>query len=224
MRNRTLRQVTVGILMLGLAAGCKSYNYVVPAPIVQQHAEPLPFQCGFLMSRELRDQWYSDKTVRSRVDVPIGRVILEFARAQLQNAFKTPTTTPVSDVAPETTRDFYTIRYYERRSQDGLLIRVRSIDFDVEGTRVRCALSIDIADARGQAILSKVYEGEGVPGAGHGLLQRTIYGENALELSTAAALSQIFTAILNDIRALYEHSLQMQQAGSISEVDPAADQ
>ena len=196
-----LAPAVLSVLFLFAAASCMTHHYIVPPPIVKSYADPIPFQAGILMSRQLRDQWYSTESMRRRVDVPIGKVVLDFAKAFLENAFEIPGEKLPSEIAPETTKDFYTIRYYERRSREGILIWITGIDYMLEGIEAYCKLDVTIEDATGTEVLTKTYYGKGTPSEGRGLLQRTLYQENSIELSTAAAMEMIYTELLDDIRA-----------------------
>ncbi|MCF7855534.1 MAG: hypothetical protein K9N51_12100 [Candidatus Pacebacteria bacterium] len=199
---RTLIPTVLCIVIL-LAAACMTHHYIVPPPIVKDYEDPIPFQAGVLMSRQLRDQWYSTESMRKRVDVPVGKVVLDFAKAYLQNAFEITEKKLPSEIAPETTKDFYTIRYYERRSRQGILIWIKSIEYMLEGVDVYCKLDVSIEDSTGTEVVAKTYYGKGTPREGKGLLQRTLYEENNIELSTAAAMELIYSELLEDIRQTF---------------------
>jgi hypothetical protein len=181
-------------------AGCTTQHFIVPAPIVRQYHDPLPVSAGFLMGRSLRDQWYSKKEARTRIDVPIGKVVLDFAEANLSEAFKLPDIADRPETRPYPRRDFYVIRYYDRRSEEGLLIKLNEIEFKIEGTAAYARLNFTLEDAEGNELFTKDYYGKGTPDEGQGILQKTIYAESNIELSTAAALTMIYQDLLQDIR------------------------
>lgn len=202
MDKTSIRGLLLVVALIVVAAtGCVGYHYIVPAAVIQAYNDPLPVQGGFMMNRELRDQWYRKRSVRTRVDVPVGKVTLDLANSYLAKAFKVPAPAPKPGTQVETTDDFYTIRYYDRRSEKGILIILTKIEYELlEAQTVSCALTVSIEDAAGNAFISKRYEGVGSPHEGAGLLQKTIYQENLIELSTAAAYRKIFSAMLSDIR------------------------
>jgi hypothetical protein len=193
------KTVLVGLILM-IMAGCTTHHYIVPSPIIRTYRDPLPIPAGFLMSRELRDQWFTTRGTRSRIDIPIGKVVLDFAHANLSEAFKRPETARETDVSPVATRDFYVIRYYDRRSQEGLLIKLNSIDFILEETTVYAELNFTVEDATGREIFTRDYYGKGTPEQGEGILQKTIYAQSNIELSTAAAMTMLYQELLDDIR------------------------
>jgi hypothetical protein len=194
--------VILALLLPALFAGCKTNMYIVPLPIIKDYEAPLPINVGFFMTRDLRDQWWDNQPATPRIDVPIGKVVLDFARANFKNAFRHPATPETPEGVGETVRDFYDIRYADRRSNRGLLVKLNSIDYDVKGKTAYCTLSVTLEDAAGREVFSKSYSAQGTPEEGTGLLQRTLYGENSIELSTAAALTTIYQQMLADIASL----------------------
>lgn len=199
---RRLRHLMLGgglLLAICVLTGCKTHQYIVPSPIIVEYEDPFRFPAGFLMSRHLRDQWFSQKSGIGRVDIPVGKVVLDFAKAHLENAFQPPEQMAASATTPVATEGFYTIRYYDRRSNQGILIKLNSIDVMLEDTTVYFRLNMNVEDASGKIVLQKDFYGKGVPEEGKGILQATVYKENAIELSTAAALSMIFDELLDDI-------------------------
>jgi len=197
--------ILVAILLLPvLLTGCRTNFYIVPLPIIKEYQDAVPINCGFLMTRELRDQWWDNQPASPRIDVPIGKVVLDFAAANFKNAFHRPGTPDNPEGIDPTLRDFYTIRYADRRSSRGLLIKLEAIDFDVDDKTANCTLSITLEDAAGRRIYDRSYAAQGTPAEGAGLLQKTLYGDSSVELSTAAAMNQIFQNMLADIRALVE--------------------
>ena len=188
------------MILLLAAAGCTTQHFIVPNPIVRQYQDPLPVAAGFLMGRSLRDQWYSQKSARTRIDVPVGNVALRFAEANLANAFQLPDIAHRPETRPAVRRDFYVIRYYDRRSNEGVLIKLNEIEFKIEGTTAFARLNFTLEDPEGRELFTKDYFGKGTPEQGQGILQKTIYAESNIELSTAAALTLIYQDLLQDIR------------------------
>lgn len=202
-RMRMIAPAAGGILLaLLLLGGCKTHQFIVPQPIVAEYEDPFSFPAGFLMSRELRDQWFTKEATVGRVDIPVGKVVHDFAKAKLHNAFKPPRERRETAVTPQPTEGFYTIRYYDRRSEQGILIRLNSIDFQLDGSEVLCRLNMSVEDASGKTVLRRDYYGKGDPEEGRGLLQTAFDKENAIEFSTAAALDLIFDQLLDDIEQL----------------------
>jgi hypothetical protein len=201
------RQRLVAVSALCLLAvvpvGCRTNYYIVPLPIIKAYEAPLPVNCGFFMTRDLRDQWWDSTSGIPRIDVPIGKVVLDFAKANLQDAFRRPEAPENPEGVGVTIPDFYTIRYADRRSNYGILLKLNAIDFRLEGTTAVCTLDVTLEDAANREIFTRSYSAKGTPEQGVGLLQKTLKGgQGSIELSTAAALDQIFQNILADIRAL----------------------
>ncbi len=190
---------SVLLLLLLAVCGCSTTHFIVPAPVIREYDQPIPAKCGFLMSPKLRDQWYTKKDGRTRIDVPIGKVVLDFALANLKRAFQLPEHTP-SDTDPTVVEDFSVLRYESHGGEAGLRLKLNAIEFMIENGTAFAKLNFTLFENPRQAIFTKDYYGKGTPEQAAGLLQKTIYAQNNIELSTAAALTMIYQDLLDDIR------------------------
>lgn len=180
------------LFVLALCAwttGCVGNYYVVPSAVIKQYDTTLPIQCGFLMSSELRGQWYSQKEfAKGRLDIPIGEIVEKHADAFLSGAFE----------------EFYTIRYPHRRSKAGVLLTLHSIKFMILDGQAYATLNITIEDANGEKIRTSDYFGVGVTGDNMPMRIRTSKVEEELAESTRLALYWAFREVLLDVKILFD--------------------
>ena len=174
------------VLLTAILSGCTRYYYVVPSPIIMQHEETLPMAVGLLMEPEIRDQWYRKKSMgsRLRIDVPVGKVALDFARADLQKAFE----------------NYYAERYYDRRSETGLLVIVNEIDYRLDGREVTVEMELSIEDETSTELMRKRYRGVG--NDAESVTGMFVGGQRDVEVNTARAFEQIYSELVHDIRVL----------------------
>ncbi len=182
--------VALGLLALPLL-GCKRFIYAVPSPLVRYYDGAAPITVGLLMAPELRDSWfrYNSESMRKRVDVPTGKLTLDFARANLREAFE----------------HFYDERYYDRRSEEGLLIKLERIGFVLDGIEVEVALHLRVEDESKTDILTKVYQVRGKISPNRLTPRIPFYGEKpqkSIERNTAVAFEAIYGELVTDILVL----------------------
>ena len=203
------------IVLLSLAASCRTTYYVYPGPIAPAYENPIPIQAGFLMKKELREEWFSKKEGTRRIDVPVGHVVLDFAKASLRNAFQRPETVERSDPSiPIPERDFYTIRYYDRRSENGILYKLNDIDYQINGDTVTCTLNITVEDAGAKELFTKNYTGSSdKAGTTVTSLPLPLFSKakSHLEKNTATALGTVFQKLIQDTRRLVGKTIPPQK-------------
>ena len=201
-------RLTMAVIALGLlaVAGCWTTNrFIVPSPIIRDYDNPMPVTVGFLFVPEVRDLWYHSQSGSSRVDVPVGKLAMDFARANFQNAVS----------------NFYTERYLDRRSQRGVLIDMRRVRFEMGDNTAVCNLDIVVLDAANKEILKKSYSGVGQLQDADKSILRPYTGESKLELVTAQAFSTAFQEMLADVRALLGAQLAQPPDAAAAPAEPA---
>lgn len=181
----------LSLMVLFLAApGCMRNIYVVPNALTEQYAAKAPLTVGLLMVPELRQQWFKWKSEsrRKRVDIPVGKLALDFARAGMREAFQ----------------DFYVERYYDRRSEKGLLVIIRRLDFSLQGNEVVLITDVSIEDESRSQVFAKTYRIRG-KSARRAIIRVPFRGkiaEKVIEANTREAFEETYKQLVLDIYVL----------------------
>ncbi|MDT8391607.1 MAG: hypothetical protein RRC34_13990 [Lentisphaeria bacterium] len=183
-------------LMLAAAlftlCGCVRNIYVAPNAVTETRpSQAAPMTVGLLVPQAVRDTWYprgiTNAMTRKRVDVPVGNLVLDFARTGMTNAFE----------------DFYIERYKDRRSEKGLLVTITDIQYDLDKEKVTLAVAITIENEQKTDIFEKKYlvkSDDAKPGLGIPFISKST--QTALEQNTAAAYKSFYQQLVNDIYTL----------------------
>ena len=181
-------------------AGCRTHHYCVPASEVAEYKKTIPFPAGFYMSNELRNTWFKKEKKFSRIDMPLGTIVLNTAKARLKNAFTKTENVDLTSIPSTAGRAFYTTPFKSRRAEAGILIKLKSLDFKTKNNVAECKMTFAVEDKNGKDIFEKQYTATGQEKVGGSVLG--VFGSDYKKInkSTEIALCNIFSQLLVDIR------------------------
>ena len=190
---------TAVIASVGIVAGCRTNYYCVPTSDVAEYEKPIPFPAGFYMSEELRNEWFKTKGAFTRVDMPLGSVVFETAKARLKNAFTKDEDVDITSISSVPGSAFYTIAHESRRAEVGMLIKLQSLDFQFDAGVTECTMEFAVEDEKGENIIEKEYSSTGQKNGG--VLWGGLGGDDEkITRGTEVALCNIYSQLLDDIR------------------------
>lgn len=178
----------VAVLLLGCA-----HSVEFKSPDTYQYVATVPLKAVFYTEKNVKDKTWSGRAVSSGVanrwDVPIGRVVQQYANVYLEAGFK-------EFVETETVP--------EKPIQD-ILIRAVNMNYYMANQAAHCDLDFVIENSSGKQVLSKSYHADGPSGFGRVIAGGVFAQKSAIRQSTHVALEIIFKNLMADIQTNYRN-------------------
>src|SRR3972149_6319544 len=178
------------LLVVALLIGC-AHSVEFKSPDPYQYGSTIPLKTAFYMDKALQGKMWSGRSagagIANRWDVPVGKVVHEYAISYLKNGF-----TGFSDMESLTAKPAYDI-----------LIKVIDINYTMAGQAAHCDLNFTIENSSGNQIFSKKYHADGPSGYGRVFAGGAFAQKSAIRQSTHVVMETIFKNLLEDIRKNY---------------------
>lgn len=180
------------LLVAVLLVGC-AHSVEFRSPDTYQYVATVPLKAVFYTEKNVKDKTWSGRAVSSGVanrwDVPIGRVVQQYANVYLKAGFK-------EFVETETVP--------EKPIQD-ILIRAVNMNYYMANQAAHCDLDFVIENSSGKQVLSKSYHADGPSGFGRVIAGGVFAQKSAIRQSTHVALEIIFKNLMADIQTNYKN-------------------
>jgi hypothetical protein len=180
------------LLVAVLLVGC-AHSVEFKSPDTYQYVATVPLKAVFYTEKNVKDKTWSGRAVSSGVanrwDVPIGRVVQQYANVYLKAGFK-------EFVETETVP--------EKPIQD-ILIRAVNMNYYMANQAAHCDLDFVIESSSGKQVLSKSYHADGPSGFGRVIAGGVFAQKSAIRQSTHVALEIIFKNLMADIQTNYRN-------------------
>lgn len=180
------------LLVAVLLVGC-AHSVEFKSPDTYQYVATVPLKAVFYTEKNVKDKTWSGRAVSSGVanrwDVPIGRVVQQYANVYLKAGFK-------EFVETETVP--------EKPIQD-ILIRAVNMNYYMANQAAHCDLDFVIENSSGKQVLSKSYHADGPSGFGRVIAGGVFAQKSAIRQSTHVALEIIFKNLMADIQTNYKN-------------------
>jgi hypothetical protein len=186
-----MRRITAIAFFAALLMGC-AHSVEFRSPDTYQYQTNVPMNAIFYMDQSLKNKSWSGRAVGSgianRWDVPIGRVVDQYANAYLKNGFNS----------------LKEIENLGQKPSHDILIKVTDINYYMTSQAAHCDLAFNIENAMGRQVFDKKYHEDGPSGAGKVAMGGVFAQKSAIRQSTHVVLENIFKKLLADIQANYK--------------------
>ncbi len=185
-----MKKILVLLFIAALFTGC-AHRVDFRSPDKYQSQTTVPLKAIFYMDQSMKDKSWSGRAVGSGVanrwDVPIGRVVDQYANSYLQNGFNS----------------FTEIENLTQKPPHDILIKVNDIVYYMSSQAAHCDLAFGIENAAGVVVFEKKYHEDGPSGAGKVFVGGVFAQKSAIRQSTHVVLENIFKKLLADIQVNY---------------------
>lgn len=185
-----MSRILIILLAATLLIGC-AHSVEFRSPDKYQYQITVPMNVLFYMDTSMKNKVWSGRAFSSgiahRWDVPIGRVVDQYANAYLKNGFNS----------------FNEIENLARKQSHDILIKVTDLNYYMSSQTAHCDLSFSIENAIGRQVFNKKYFEEGPSEFGRVIVGGVFTQKSAIRQSTHIVLENIFKKLLADIQANY---------------------
>lgn len=180
--------ILLGILFL---MGC-AHQVEFRAPDIYSYSKKVPMNAIFFMDQNIRSKVWSGRAfgsgIANRWDVPIGRVVEQYAESYLKDGFLS----------------FVRLDDLEKRPSYDILIKITELNYFMAFQAAHGELCFVIEDQIGNQLWSKRYKEDGPSEMGKVALGGVFAQKSAIRQSTHVVLENIFKRFLNDIQIQYK--------------------
>lgn len=186
------KKLIKGLLLLiaFVLIGC-AHRVEFRSPDMHRYEKPVPLGAIFYMDQTMKDQTWSGRAfssgIANRWDVPIGRVVGQYANTYLRRGFK----------------DFNEIESLPATPTYDILIKVHELYYYMEDQAAHCDIAFSIENPFGDRLFIKKYHADGPSEFGGVVWGGVFVQKSAIRQSTHVALETIFMGLLADIQAYY---------------------
>lgn len=185
-----MKKILVILFIATLLMGC-AHRVDFRSPDKYQSQTAVPLNAIFYMDQSMKDKSWSGRAVGSGVanrwDVPIGKVVDQYANAYLKNGFNS----------------FSEIENLIQKPPHDILIKITDINYCMSSQAAHCDLAFSIENAAGGVVFDKKYHEDGPSGAGRIFVGGVFAQKSAIRQSTHVVLENIFKKLLAEIQANY---------------------
>lgn len=180
------------LLVAVLLVGC-AHSVEFKSPDTYQYVATVPLKAVFYTEKNVKDKTWSGRAVSSGVanrwDVPIGRVVQQYANVYLKAGFK----------------EFVETETVPEKPVQDILIRAVNMNYYMANQAAHCDLDFVIENSSGKQVLSKSYHADGPSGFGRVIAGGVFAQKSAIRQSTHVALEIIFKNLMADIQTNYKN-------------------
>lgn len=180
------------LLVAVLLVGC-AHSVEFKSPDTYQYVATVPLKAVFYTEKNVKDKTWSGRAVSSGVanrwDVPIGRVVQQYANVYLKAGFK----------------EFVETETVPEKPVQDILIRAVNMNYYMANQAAHCDLDFVIENSSGKQVLSKSYHADGPSGFGRVIAGGVFAQKSAIRQSTHVALEIIFKNLMADIQTNYRN-------------------
>jgi uncharacterized protein YceK len=185
-----MRKILIILSIATILMGC-AHSVEFRSPDTYQYQTTIPMNTIFYMDQSMKNKSWSGRAfgsgIANRWDVPIGRVVDQYANAYLRNGFNS----------------FSEIENLAQKPPNDVLIKVTDINYYMESQVAHCDLAFSIENVMGRVVFDKKYHEDGPSGAGRVAMGGVFAQKSAIRQSTHVVLENIFKRLLADIQANY---------------------
>ena len=193
------KKLLKGLLFLPalVLIGC-AHSVEFRSPDLHQYGRPVPLRALFYMDQTTKDKTWSGRAATSgiihRWDVPVGKVVGQYANAYLKGGFK----------------DFNEIGTLSSKPTYDILIKVTDLNYYMAEQAAHCDLAFAIEDPSEKQLFNKKYHADGPSELANVFWGGVFVQKSAIRQSTDVALQTILRDLLADIQANYKDWSQPQ--------------
>lgn len=173
------------LAVFAIIAGC-AHPVEFKTPHAQSYNTTLPCKAALHMDKDLKNKIYSSRAfssgIANRWDVPIGRIVYEYANSYLEKGFD----------------GFYKIDSLSGVKQGDVLIDITDINYYMKGQAAHADIVIDVNDVNGKKVFDKKYSAHGPSGYGRVFIGGAFAQKSAIRQSTDVVLKDIFKSFMAD--------------------------
>lgn len=186
-----MKKGIVIIFFVAFLIGC-AHRVEFRAPDTYSYPNKVPLKAAFYMDPIIKDKTWSGRAfgsgIANRWDVPIGRVVEQYADVHLNNGFYTYS--KIDDLGKKPPHD--------------ILIKIVELNYYMASQAARCDLTFVIEDSKKRGVLRKKYHEDGPSEMGRVVAGGVFAQKSAIRQSTHIVLENIFKNFLADVQVNYK--------------------
>lgn len=188
------KKLFAGLMLLaaGLLIGC-AHSVEFRSPDSYQYTVAVPLKVALYIEKAVKNKTWSGRAagsgIANRWDVPIGRVVQQYANAYLKTGFK----------------EFNETETLTEKPAHDILIKIVNLNYYMASQAAHCDLDFVIDNSSGKQVFNKTYHADGPSEAGKVFAGGVFAQKSAIRQSTHVALETIFKNFVADIQTNYKN-------------------